>query len=61
MVGIANGDADGGKESWLGAEHLSGLEALVLAQSHVGENGKSRKKKVKNVYNNKIILILYYI
>lgn len=55
----------------LAAEQLSGLEALVLAQANadgerrarspVGENGKSRKKKVKNVYNNKIILILYYI
>lgn len=53
------------------SERCRTVEALVLAQanadgekrarSHVGGNGKSKTKKVKNVYNNKIILILYYI
>lgn len=40
---------------------LRDLEELVLAQANVGENGKSKNEKSKNVYNNKIILILYYI
>nr|DAP70120.1 MAG TPA: hypothetical protein [Caudoviricetes sp.] len=34
---------------------------MVLAQANAGKNGKSKTKKVKNVYNNKIILILYCI
>lgn len=55
--------ADGGK-MWergvVGPLRLSTVEALVLAQANA--DGERRKeKKVKNVYNNKIILILYYI
>jgi hypothetical protein len=43
------------------AEHLSGLEALVRAQANADGERRKEKEKVKNVYNNKIILILYYI
>nr|DAM34990.1 MAG TPA: hypothetical protein [Caudoviricetes sp.] len=34
---------------------------MVRAQANADGNGKSKTKKVKNAYNNKIILILYYI
>ena len=40
---------------------LSVVEALVLTQANADGERRKAKEKVKNVYNNKIILILYYI
>ena len=57
-------DAGGGK-AWalkgLASERRRTVEALVLAQANADGERRKEKEKAKIVYNNKIILILYYI